>query len=89
MLLILLYTFEGGVKTIVYTDTLQTTFMLLGLIVCIIAIISNMDSSFMSSLYEMNAAGYTNVFNLEVKSGAYFLKQIIGGCVYHDRHDRS
>ena len=35
LLLILLYTFEGGVKTIVYTDTLQTTFMLLGLIVCI------------------------------------------------------
>ena len=31
LLMILLYTFEGGVKTIVYTDTLQTTFMLLGL----------------------------------------------------------
>ena len=34
LLMILLYTFEGGVKTIVYTDTLQTTFMLLGLVVC-------------------------------------------------------
>src|SRR5579875_760718 len=34
LLMILLYTFEGGVKTIVFTDTLQTTFMLLGLIVC-------------------------------------------------------
>ena len=30
LLMILLYTFEGGVKTIVYTDTLQTTFMLVG-----------------------------------------------------------
>ena len=30
--MILLYTFEGGVKTIVYTDTLQTTGMLLGLV---------------------------------------------------------
>ena len=28
--LILLYTFEGGVKTIIYTDTLQTTGMLVG-----------------------------------------------------------
>ena len=79
LLLILLYTFEGGVKTIVYTDTLQTTFMLLGLIVCIIAIISNMDSSFIASLHEMNVAGYTKVFNSDVKSGGYFLKQIIGG----------
>jgi Na+/proline symporter len=35
LLMILLYTFEGGVKTIVYTDTLQTSFMLLGLVVCI------------------------------------------------------
>ena len=30
LLMIILYTFEGGVKTIVFTDTLQTTFMLLG-----------------------------------------------------------
>src|SRR4029079_15882993 len=40
LLMILLYTFEGGVNTIVFTDTLQTTFMLLGLIVCIIYIMS-------------------------------------------------
>src|SRR5258706_8704947 len=38
LLMILLYTFEGGVKTIVFTDTLQTTCMLLGLVVCIIFI---------------------------------------------------
>ena len=37
--MILLYTFEGGVKTIVYTDTLQTTGMLLGLAVCILSLI--------------------------------------------------
>ena len=35
LLMILLYTFEGGVKTIVFTDMLQTTCMLFGLIVCI------------------------------------------------------
>ena len=33
LLMILLYTFEGGVKTIVWTDTLQTTCMLLGLVI--------------------------------------------------------
>ena len=41
LLMILLYTFEGGVKTIVFTDTLQTTFMLLGLIACIIYIVNH------------------------------------------------
>ena len=44
--MILLYTFEGGVKTIVFTDTLQTTFMLLGLIVCVIYIMNTLGFSF-------------------------------------------
>jgi len=50
LLLILMYTFEGGVKTIVYTDTLQTTFMLLGLIVCIVAIMNKLDLGLASTL---------------------------------------
>src|SRR5215213_7419491 len=50
LLMILLYTFEGGVKTIVYTDTLQTTFMLLGLIICIIYLMNKLDLSFSSAL---------------------------------------
>ena len=50
LLMILLYTFEGGVKTIVYTDTLQTSFMLLGLIVCLVYILGNMHISFGDAL---------------------------------------
>ena len=57
LLMILLYTFEGGVKTIVFTDTLQTTFMLLGLIVCIIYIMNSMGHSLGSTLHELNAKG--------------------------------
>lgn len=79
LLLILLYTFEGGVKTIVYTDTLQTTFMLLGLIVCIVAILSSIDLNVGQSFTEMQEAGYTKVFNTDVLSSGFFLKQIIGG----------
>src|ERR1700748_2931563 len=41
--LILLYTFRGGVKTIVWTDTLQTTFMLLALVVCVIYIMHSLQ----------------------------------------------
>src|SRR5688500_8308894 len=46
LILILLYTFEGGVKTIVYTDTLQTTGMLVGLVVCIIVIVKALGTDF-------------------------------------------
>src|SRR5580693_7975356 len=63
LLMILLYTFEGGVKTIVYTDTLQTTFMLLGLVVCMVYILQHMDFSFGSALQALEAKGYTRIFN--------------------------
>src|SRR5215212_2731609 len=46
LIMILLYTFEGGVKTIVWTDTLQTTGMLLGLVVCVVYILKTMGFSF-------------------------------------------
>jgi Na+/proline symporter len=79
LLMILLYTFEGGVKTIVYTDTLQTTFMLAGMIVCIVFILSNLHISFGDSMKVLGAKGYTDIFNTNVNSAGFFIKQIIGG----------
>ena len=77
--LILLYTFEGGVKTIIYTDTLQTTGMLLGLVVCIIVIVKAMGTDFSGALSLMNEKGYTKIFNTDYKAGSFFLKHIVGG----------
>ncbi len=79
LLMILLYTFEGGVKTIVFTDTLQTTFMLAGLIICIIYIMQNLGLSFTGTIQTLSAKGYTHIFNTGVNSSGFFLKQIIGG----------
>lgn len=79
LLMILLYTFEGGVKTIIYTDTLQTTGMLVGLVVCIIVIIKALGTDFSGALNLMSDKGYTQIFNTDVKSGSFFLKHIIGG----------
>lgn len=79
LILILLYTFEGGVKTIIYTDTLQTTGMLAGLVICIYVIVKAMNMDFSQALSLMNDKGYTRIFNTDVKAGSYFLKHIIGG----------
>ena len=79
LILILLYTFEGGVKTIIYTDTLQTTGMLCGLVVCIIVVVKAMGLDFSGALTLMNEKGFTKIFNTDVKAGSYFLKHIIGG----------
>lgn len=79
LLLILLYTFEGGVKTIVYTDTLQTTFMLLGLVVCIITIMGKLDLGFSGAMQALQDNQLSRVFNTDLNSPAFFGKQILGG----------
>ncbi len=79
LLMILLYTFEGGVKTIVYTDTLQTTLMISGLIICIVYILNSLNLSTGEALTELNSTGYLNIFNTDVNSKGFFGKQILGG----------
>lgn len=79
LLMILLYTFEGGVKTIVYTDTLQTTLMVSGLIICVWYILKQLNISGGEAFAQMREIGYLNVFNTDVNSKGFFMKQILGG----------
>lgn len=79
LLLILLYTYKGGVKTIVWTDTLQTTFMLLALVVSLFYISHLLGYSISESWTAVKDAGMTKIFTTDVYSGNFFLKQILGG----------
>jgi Na+/proline symporter len=79
LLMILLYTFEGGVKTIVWTDTLQTSGMLLGLLVCIGLLLSRLDLPLVQSLDVMRAAGLATVFDTDPWSRSFFAKQVLAG----------
>jgi Na+/proline symporter len=79
LVLILLYTFEGGVKTIIYTDTLQTTGMLVGLVACIIAITHALGTDFSGALSMMSDKGYTKLFNWDFNAPSYAWKHILGG----------
>lgn len=77
--MILLYTYEGGVKTIVWTDTLQTSCMLLGLVICIIYILTNLHMGIGDSLTAMSQKGYSKIFFTDPNSKLFFLKQILAG----------
>ncbi|GGY16611.1 sodium:solute symporter [Massilia dura] len=79
LLMILLYTYEGGVKTIVWTDTLQTTGMLAGLVTCVWFLLHTMDLSVSGSLAQMQSAGLARVFDFNVDSPGYLWKQIVAG----------
>lgn len=77
--IILLYTFRGGIKTVVWTDTLQTSFMLLALIITIVLIFKEMNLSLPQIWQQMDRAGYTKMFETDWRANNFFLKQIIGG----------
>lgn len=79
LLMVLLYTFEGGVKTIVITDTLQTSFMIISLIACITYILFNLNLSFGEAYTILEHKNYTHFINLDPNSKTFFLKTILGG----------
>ena len=79
LIMILIYTYEGGVKTIVFTDTLQTTFMLTGLVICVLYILNTMNLNLFSALDAMKDKGYSKVFFTEPQSKLFFVKQILAG----------
>ncbi|MBB6368976.1 sodium:solute symporter [Chryseobacterium shigense] len=77
--MIILYTYEGGVKTIVWTDTLQTSCMLLGLIICTVYMLNHLGLSFGESFTAMNEKGYTKIFDFDPNQKSFFIKQILAG----------
>ena len=79
LVMILIYTYEGGVKTIVFTDTLQTTFMLTGLIVCVVYILHALDTNLGAALADMSDKGYSKIFFTDPGSKLFFVKQILAG----------
>lgn len=76
---ILIYTYRGGVKTIVYTDTIQTTCMLLALILSIIFITEQLNSSFAGLWQTMQSQNLTQIFVWDWKDKSFFLKQFLSG----------
>jgi len=77
--MILLYTYEGGVKTIVWTDTLQTTGMLIGLVACTVFLLNEMGLGPLESLERMRSAGLARVFTTDINSPGHYWKQIVAG----------
>jgi Na+/proline symporter len=91
LVLLYLYTYKGGVKTIIWTDVLQTTFMLLAVGLTIYYICKNMGWSFgeMFSVVggtvneNAGAVGYghtfTSWFDWDWSHGTNAIKQFISG----------
>lgn len=81
ILLIWIYTFKGGIKTIVWTDTLQTFFMLTAVIVTIILITKEMELSLSEAVSQIRASELSTTFNFEWGNTRFFPKQFISGAL--------
>ncbi len=77
MLMIFLYTLQGGVKTIVWTDTLQTLFMLCALVGTIAYIVT--DPAMQGWPAKLSDSGMLAIFNGDWKSPRFFLKHLLSG----------
>ncbi|RCL67200.1 MAG: sodium:solute symporter [Cryomorphaceae bacterium] len=80
VLLIWIYTFRGGIKTIVWTDTLQTSFMIVSVILSIYLINQSLNWTFIDFINSDELKTYSNFLVTDsFLEKNYFLKSFIGG----------
>lgn len=77
--LILIYTFKGGIKTVVWTDTLQTTFLILAAVLTVVFLLKKLDMSILEVLSLSAEKGITKVFETDWTNNKFFVKQILSG----------
>lgn len=79
LIMVWLYTNKSGIKTIVWTDAMQTFFLILAAIVTILAITNALDLTLAQAVNEVANNKYFKVFNWDPKSGNNFYKQFVAG----------
>ena len=80
IILIWIYTQKGGIKTIVFTDTLQTSLMILSVILSIYYINEALGFTFYEFIFSKELSNYNQVFVSDsILSRSFFIKSILGG----------
>jgi Na+/proline symporter len=79
LLLIWLYTYRGGIQTVIITDTLQTTFLLLAVVLSVWSVSRQMDLSVTGLYQEMEANNLSKIFYWDWDHPQNFFKLILAG----------
>jgi Na+/proline symporter len=77
--LIIIYTLKGGIRTIVWTDTLQTTFMLLAVILSVIYISKDIGTPMFKLARTVLDSSASKMFITDWHSERFFIKQFLSG----------
>jgi len=79
LILIWLYTNKSGIKTIVWTDALQSLFLITVIFISILAIKNSLNLSFTGMVKTIVIHPFARVFDWDIHSGSNFFKQFISG----------
>ena len=79
IVLMLVYTYRGGIKTLVWTDLFQSGFLLLAVLLSIVAIVSQLDWSFTEAVSAITQSDYSNTFFWNWQEKNFFFKQFLSG----------
>lgn len=79
IVLIWLYTFRGGIKTIVWTDTLQTTFLLLAVVISMFIVVNHLGLTIPGLVNTVAESDMSEIFEWEWRSDRNFFKTFLAG----------
>lgn len=78
--LVWLYTFQGGVKTLIWTDSLKTFCLVVSVVLCIYYIASDLDLGFQGMIGAISDSDLSRMFFFDdVNNKQYFFKQFFAG----------
>jgi solute:Na+ symporter, SSS family len=77
--LIIVYTLKGGIRTIIWTDTLQTTFMLLAVVLSVIFISKDLDISLVKLFHTVKESSVSKMIITDWHHERFFVKQFFSG----------
>ncbi len=81
VVLAILYTMRGGVKTIIWTDTLQTTFMISAIVVSVVFICKELNWDFSQMIANVRESSYSEMFDSNPDSASNWIKRFLSGMV--------
>jgi len=79
ILLIWIYTYRGGIKTIIWTDSFQTLFLISALIASVVLVSGQLNISLFDLSSTISESKYSQIFFWDPKGNNFFFKQFISG----------
>lgn len=80
VLVVYLFTFRGGVKSVIWTDVLKSLCLILSVVLCIVFISSRLDLGFTDITGAIFSSEHSRIFFFDdVNDGRFFFKQFLAG----------